>query len=389
LLWSLAPGSRPYLTAVSAAPANERGMAYNPLTRRLLLVSRTAPTVVVLDGDTGADLWTLNKTGVTGGYSSAYYLLLVGVADDGVVYAGNMTTAGNTTAFKLYRWANDSSSTVPTVAYAGDPGAGINLRWGDTLDVRGSGTNTQVIIGALKTNRVAVLTTANGTTFTSQFITLTDAPTNAVGLGLAFGAGDTFWCKAGNPTPQNLRQASFNLGAGTATTLRNYADPAFPGSVGPIGVSTGLNLLGGINVMAAGNGNNFRLYDLTLTNGTPVFITATNFATDNSNTYNGTGAVDFGGDRVYALSSNNGLLAMRIIPKAVITPPQVQAISLLPGGQIQLQISGPPGHYAIDAAPNLSGWAELTNFTTTGTTFQYFDAASNLPQRYYRVRLMP
>jgi hypothetical protein len=343
----------------------------------------------VLDGDTGADLWTLDKTGVTGGYTSAYYLLLVGVADDGVVYAGNLTIAGTSTAFKLYRWTNDSAGTVPTVAYAGDPGGGISLRWGDTLDVRGAGTNTQVIIGALKTNRVAVLTTANGTSFTSKRITLTDAPTNAVGLGLAFGPGDTFWCKAGNPTPQNLRQASFNLSAGTAATLRNYADPAFPGTVGPIGVSTTLNLLGGVNVATSGNGNNFQLYDFTLTNGTPLFITVTNFATDNDNTYGGTGAVDFGGDRVYALSSNNGLLAMQIIPKVVITPPQVQAVSLLPGGQIQLQITGPPGHYAIEAATDLANWAELTNFTTTATTFQYLDPSANLPQRYYRVRLTP
>ena len=101
---------------------------------------------------------------------------MVGVADDGAVYAGNLTTAGTTTAFKLYRWANDSSNTVPTVAYSGDPGAGNNQRWGDTLDVRGAGTNTQVILASRNGNVVAVLTTANGTTFTSKLITVADAP---------------------------------------------------------------------------------------------------------------------------------------------------------------------------------------------------------------------
>ena len=105
---------------------------------------------------------------------------------------------------------------------------------------------------------------------------------------------------------------SFDLAAGTGTTIRNHADPAFPGSVAPIGVSPPLNLLAGINVGVTGN--NLRLYDLTLTNGTPVFLTATNFASDNDNTGSGTGAVDFGDDRVYALGANNGLVALQLIP---------------------------------------------------------------------------
>ena len=320
LLWSLAPGSRPYLTTVTGSSTpNERGLAYNPLNGHLLLVSRTTPSVYVLDAATGADVNQLSISGVSGG---TYSLLMIGVADDGVVYGGNLTLAGTTTAFKLYRWANDSSGAVPTVAYSGDPGVGTSLRWGDTIDVRGAGANTQVIIGALKTNRVAVLTTTDGLSFTYKLITVSDAPTNAVGLGLAFGPGNTFWCKA---TSQNLRQVSFDLATGTGTTVHNYTDPAFPATIGPIGVSTNLNLLGGINIATAGSGNNFQLYDLapTLTSGTPAFITATNFATDNDNTYSGTGSVDFGGDRVYALGSNNGLLALQILPVIVNTPPAI------------------------------------------------------------------
>ena len=326
VLWSLAPGARSYLTV--ASPPNERGLAYDALNHRVLIVSRTSPTVYVLDADTGADLWTLNTTGVTGGYTANYYLLMIGVADDGAVYAGNLTIAGTTTAFKLYRWANDNSSTVPTVAYSGDPGAGNSQRWGDTIDVRGAGANTQVIIGARNANLAAFLTTANGTNFTSQLITVADSPAGAFGLGIAFGAGNTFWGKA---TSQNLRQVSFDPVAGTGATVRNYADPAFPGTIGPIGVSTNLNLLGGINVGTTGN--NFRLYDLTTTNGTPVLITSTNFPTDNDNTYAGTGAVDFGGDRVYALGSDNGVLAMQIIsagngtPPSITTQPQPQTVN--------------------------------------------------------------
>ena len=184
VLWRLAPGSRPYLTVASTP--NERGLAYNPGSGHVLVVSRTSPTVYVLDADTGVDLWTLNTTGVTGGYSSSYYLLMAGVADDGAFYAGNLTLAGNTTAFKLYRWANDNSTTVPTVAYSGDPGAGNSQRWGDTLDVRGAGTGTQVIIGSRNSNLAAVLTTTDAASFVSKLITVSDAPAGAFGLGIVF-----------------------------------------------------------------------------------------------------------------------------------------------------------------------------------------------------------
>jgi uncharacterized lipoprotein YddW (UPF0748 family) len=374
-LWSLAPGSRSYLTTVSGAGPNERGLAYNPLSRRVLIVSRTSPMVYVLDADTGADLWTLNKTGVTGGYSSAYYLLMIGAADDGAIYAGNMTLYGNTTAFKLYRWSNDASGTVPTVAYSGDPGAGNSQRWGDTLDVRGSGPNTQVIIGSRNANIVAVLTTTDGLTFTAKLITVADAPAGAFGLGIAFGAGNTFWGKA---TSQNLRQVSFDLAAGTGTTLHSYADPTVPANVAPIGVNTNLNLLGGINVATSGGGNNFRLYDLapTLTNGSPAFITSTNFATDNDDTYAGTGAVDFGGDRVYALCSNNGLLAMQIIPAGGGTPPaittQPQPLTVNQGTNATFTVS------VTGTAPLSYQW-RLNGSTLSGATLSTYTIPSAQP----------
>jgi hypothetical protein len=42
----------------------------------------------------------------------------------------------------------------------------------------------------------------------------------------------------------------------------------------------------------------------------------------------------------------------------------------------------------VEAATNLADWADLTDFTTTGTTFQYLDAETNLLQRFYRIRLI-
>ena len=60
----LAPGSTPYLATTN----NERGLAYNPITGNLILVSRTGgPNIRVLNSFTGTDLGGLDVTGVTGG----------------------------------------------------------------------------------------------------------------------------------------------------------------------------------------------------------------------------------------------------------------------------------------------------------------------------------
>jgi hypothetical protein len=82
--------------------------------------------------------------------------------------------------------------------------------------------------------------------------------------------------------------------------------------------------------------------------------------------------------------SSNALLTVTQPP-----PPQIDSISLMPGGEIQLQVSGAPGHYAIEATTNLADWAELSNFTTSGASFQYLDGDTSQTQRFYRVRLSP
>jgi uncharacterized lipoprotein YddW (UPF0748 family) len=333
-LWSLAPGARPYLTVASLP--NERGMTHNPATDRLILINRTSPTIHVLNAATGADLGTLDKTGVSGG---TYTLLMVGAADDGAIYAGNLTTAGPTTDFKLYRWSNDSSSTVPTLAYSGDPGAGNSQRWGDTMDVRGAGTNTQIIIAARSGNVVAVFTTTDGLNFNPTLITVADAPTGAFGLGLAFGANNTFWGKA---TSQNLRQVQFDLQTGVGTTIRNHGSPGIPATVAPIGVHPTLNLLAGIQVGAANN--HLRLYDPGDTEAMPGLLATNAFATDNDNTGTGTGAVDFSNGRVYALGANNGLLALEI---QCAVPPAAPAITSQP--QNQTVIRGGNASFSVTA----------------------------------------
>ncbi|PYJ08410.1 MAG: hypothetical protein DME25_01620 [Verrucomicrobia bacterium] len=67
----------------------------------------------------------------------------------------------------------------------------------------------------------------------------------------------------------------------------------------------------------------------------------------------------------------------------------IDAIALLPDGRAQLAITGGPGNFAIDVAPEPSGWTQWTSLTATGTAYQYTDPDTNQVSRFYRVRMLP
>ena len=301
--WRLGGGSRSYL---SSSGHVERGMAFNPNRNHLLIIGRSPSTqIFVLDADSGDELYTMNVDGsvVSGSSPGGFPLLMIGAADDGAVYAANLTTAPSTSPFRIYRWANDSSNTVPTIAFSGDPAPGNTQRWGDTIDVRGSGTDTQIIVGSRSGNVVALFTTANGLSFTPKIITVSDSANGNFGLGLSFGANTTFWSKA---VTLPLRLISYDFNAGTGFSLRSHTND-FPSTVSPIGANPALNLLAGISIES---NDKLKLYNVA--NTPPSLIAETNFATANSNTFY-VGSVDFGPDRVFALDPNNGIVAMQLL----------------------------------------------------------------------------
>ena len=154
--WALNPGDRPYLTTNDL----QRGMAYNPGSGNVLLVNRAGGlSVNKLKGATGADDGVLDVTGITGG---TFPLNVIGVADDGTIYACNLKATlsdGNT---KIYRWANEAAA--PTVAFSGIL-ATNGSRWGDNFDVRRAGNAIQVLMGQGGSgvgNRITVFTTTDG-----------------------------------------------------------------------------------------------------------------------------------------------------------------------------------------------------------------------------------
>jgi hypothetical protein len=80
----------------------------------------------------------------------------------------------------------------------------------------------------------------------------------------------------------------------------------------------------------------------------------------------------------------DGLKLVFVCPNA----PHIDAVNLLPGRQVRLQISGCPGFYAVDAASAPGGWGPLTNIVTTTNRFECTLAPSGQARQFYRARLL-
>jgi hypothetical protein len=338
-VWKRSPGELPFL---NDSDNNHRGLAYSALSGHLLVVSRTGSNAVhILDANTGGYLGALNPgAGLING--GTLPLNLIAVSEDGFIYAGNLTTNGTTQEFRLYAWVDEDPATAPYLAWHGDPGAGTANRWGDTMAVRLGQSGVEILLGSRSGTAVSIITPVLGSDTSPPVVF--DVPGVAsgnFGLGIAWGAADTFWGKANNQSLQHV-QLDFNLG--TAQVLHSFTN--FP-AMGPIGVDPVENLLAGISVETP---DNVRLLDISNPDAGLGDLDTEFFPTDNANG-NGTGALVFvGGDRLYALDSNNGLIAMRLASRLHYT---------VVGNQITFTWSG---HYLLQSRNSLTGaWTDLSS----------------------------
>jgi len=386
-LWTLPAGSRSYLNADNT----DRGMAYNAVSNHVLVVTRTqGAQVFVLDGDTGADLWRLQTptevipTGAS--TPGGFRLNMLGVADDGVVYAANLTTGAGETdanALRIYRWENDGSNSVPVEVYRGAPVAG--RRFGDSFDVRGSGNDTQILLGNNNSgasepdNITVIMTTADGgLSWTPNVITTPGVDDDHFRLGVSFGSSNTFW---GKVTGQPLREVQFDLATGTGTLLQTYSNVLNNASA----VTASSNL---VAVLALENPDNVRLFELNAAGDQLSLLDQEFFATDILN-INGTGAADFGNDRLYVLDTNNGLVALKL--NAVEDPDAVAATFGTVSGSatsLTFTLSGTAGAtYRLESTSDFSNWSLVqsvqiepdgSNTVTLNTTgdFRFYRAVA-------------
>jgi hypothetical protein len=362
---SLRPGDQPYVTTGSF----QRGVAYNPATGNLIFIDRQAGGtgsnsitgfIYVLNGATGEAITTLSTNGMVGGNFADF---AVGVTDDGVIYVGNLVNDGTAAPFKLYRWESESSITDPVVVFQGDPGQGRAQRWGDTMDIRGFGAGTQILLGTRSNagivgTNVAVLTTADGTNFTATTLS-TDVTDSASGGGIAFGSGNTFWAKnTGIP----LRLFSFDLSAGAATTLRSYGTDVLPASstLEPLAVDAAANLLAIVDMTAALD--RVRLYDISNLANPPVLLDIRDFLVDNANGTTTKGYLDFGGGNLYVHNMNNGLMGFSVDqtpfnPPTIVSQPASQRI-----------VAGRPVRFEVLAYPAASYQWQRNGANIAGAT---------------------
>ena len=282
--------------------------------------------------------------------------------------------------FRLYRWANENAA--PTVAYIGDPSdTDTNLnhrRFGDSLAVRGSGSNTELLAGTRAGKVVARFSTSDGYSFQHQKLEAPDLQGISAMVTIAFGTGNTFWAKVENSatTNQPLQHFSYDTGAGTATLIQNHLN--IPG--GPLNFDASRNLLG----VVRGMGHEFRLFRLTA-NGFVQQDATIPFPGTHSNG-NLTGAVAFSPDAVFALESNNGLMAFSLSTNTLAPfPVEITA----PAGQPTLTWPSTAGflyqpqykHSLADA-----NWSDLNGATNgTGADISVVDPfPANM--QFYRVR---
>lgn len=383
-VWTLTAGSRSYLNT----GYNEYGMSFNPANSNLLVVSVVSgvPTVAVLDALTGDDKHVLDVSPITA--SGAKVLHKIDVADDGAVYAANLTTTAASSPFKIYRWENDSPTTVPTVAFEGDPAPTLwpNRGCGYTLDVRGAGVNTEILLGMgawnATSNIVAVLKTTDGVNFTATEIHVPDAPSGFSRLGLCFGQGNTFWAKT---WLDQLYLVEYDLATGLGTIVKTYPASQFPTTITSIAYSGALGFLAGTANEAQ---KNVLIYSVADVDAGPQLRDQELFPTYNVS-IEANGELDFGGNYLFVLNENNGIMAFWIDTSYV---PPVTSFKILSAtvseGSITLEWEAQLGAgYQVQYANSINGeWFNLGDpVNATGSTATYTDVSPSAAQRFYRI----
>ncbi|MBD3226233.1 MAG: T9SS type A sorting domain-containing protein [Caldithrix sp.] len=282
-----------------------RGIDLNPVTNHVLVASRTGGhQIYAVDAATGDSLSALDMTDVSGG---VYNLNLVAVAEDGVIYACNLTTDG--TGFKIYRWAEESS--VPTVAFSGD----VTGRAGDAFNVVAEGTNTLIYASGSGSSTITVFSTDDGETFTvEKEVSITS--------GLARGGIA--------PVADTLNADLWVNGAGNAATLID----ADGGVIAETNTGVVPSAFHNIDYMESSNGRKLialaggnvestspklQVWDVTNSQANPILFTEGNLTNTFNSNANGTGIAvlsenDLGLLNLYHLLTNNGIAAYQSIP---------------------------------------------------------------------------
>jgi|GEM_PF-1760837 len=330
----LSPAEQSFLTD-GTTTVTQRGLAYNAVNNHLYITSRTgvgAPIRVgVFDASTGAYIKDLSITNISGG--GAGILTSIGVTTDGIIYASNAsTTANGVNPYKVYRWADESAN--PAQVNFASLGL-FNFRLGDNIDVFGSDADgtTKIVSGYNDT----AASPAAGTGYTivnpiildSTYVTVSNA--NAYRGGVAFVDGSTVWGTIGAGTGI-ARSKTDGTALGTSTLTSSSERQIDITNVNGTWLMATIEESG-----TAANNGRVRIYDITnsVVNGvnTITLLGALNLVGTQMANANTGGAITFGpvsGNdvTVYAMSTNNGVQAIKVTVPPI---PEPTSAALLAG----------------------------------------------------------
>lgn len=412
-LWHLAAdNSAPYLDT----NYNTRGLAFDPLTMSVLVAEHSAAQIYALNATNGQFKFAITTplTGLPNG--SLFPLGQVGVADDGVVYACNVSSyqPGQQNVpgydFSITRFdsvvsaTNADGSLNPAntfeAAFTGDPGAyspngdpSSLDRWGDSMAVRGAGTGTQILLGTYLTvganlygsgpgTNVAVLTTIDGVDFTPTTIAVTNAPDGFSYLGVAWGAGNTFWAKSPG---FDLYQVEFDLNTGFGRVIQAFSATAGAGSLSQvcgIGLDVSNNILAGVNLSDAPN--DLELFQIPSLGSPPQSYFQSFFPADNQN-INGNAATTVKFPYIFSLDANNGIIGLQY---SIPLPPFAILCSHINNSDV-LTWPATMGHtYQLQSSSSLAGgWKNVGPPTAVSASaaLSFTNNALAGPALFYRV----
>jgi hypothetical protein len=275
----------------------------------------------VVNADTGADVGVIATNGISGG---TFLLNQIGVADDGNIYAANLVPASATSPFKIYRWSNEGVS--PTTVYSGNPSGGPSIRYGDAIDVRGSGINTEIIAstgGANSTNLIAVFrpTDASLNTFTVKSILISGVGLTDFAKGIGFAAGNRFIGK--NSGNANLRLCTYDWDTATGALVSTYTVSTALTAVNMDPVN---ELVAGVATANATSPHQLIVYDVS--SGAAVQLLATNFPPPGTAGANVVGGIDYYAGRIIGVDAKNGVRMLGVtvdntpVPVSITQAPQ-------------------------------------------------------------------
>ena len=395
-LWSLSPGSRSYLTndSATAGTALEAGMAYNPITGHLvvgsLINTNTLRGFYILDALTGNDLGQLKQTNSSGVNvfsplpAGVFYPgYTVGIADDGAIYAASRSPGNQ--KLVIYRWANETAPV--SIAYG--PTA-IVAPLGYDLRVRGSGTGTQILMGAGNGSspnaNVLLFTTTDGLNFTFSAKSIVGGNSDYYG-GIAFGSNNTCYAEG---FPSTVLESVDYI---AKTVVASYPWTAPAGSFGPLGVDLANGRVIGLATSTTAGLQTVNLFDLkAMTNGLNNPISTSYVATTNANpSGSGSVAITPTGAYAFVLDSQNGIMAFELSVKsaAVASGATTSSISAGPGSNYTIKYSGGQAiNYvllkSVAANAAMSTWTPVATNSGTLSTSNFVVTPSGA-RTFYRV----